>query len=105
MLSDRAPEVDTIFQLGDFGFFPHRSGNDFVAEVDALCTAAGIKRVIVTPGNYEDWSELDKLFASRPGEAVRLSEVVRALPRGFRFTLGGHTFLSFGGAASVDFEW
>ena len=105
VLRDRAPEVDTIFQLGDFGFFPHLPGNEFVTEVDAWCTSAGIKRVIVTPGNHEDWSELDKLFAAHPGEPVRVSEVVWMLPRGFRFTLSGHTFLSFGGAASVDFEW
>ena len=104
-LRERAPEVDTILQLGDFGFFPHRPGNQFVSEVDAWCTAAGIKRVIVTPGNHEDWSELDRLFAGRPGEPVRPSDVVWVLPRGFRFILGGHTFLSFGGAASVDFEW
>lgn len=105
LLRDRAPEVDTILQLGDFGFFPRRTGQYFVAEVDVVCRAAGVKRVLVTPGNHEDWLVLDKMFAVLPGEAVRLSEVVWVLPRGFRFTLGGHTFLSFGGAASVDYEW
>ena len=34
-----------------------------------------------------------------------MSEVLWVLPRGFRFTPGGHTFLPSGGAASVDFEW
>ena len=60
VLRDRAPEVETIFQLGDFGFFPHRPGKEFIAELDARCTAAGIRRVIVTPGNHEDWDKLDK---------------------------------------------
>lgn len=60
VLRDREPEIETIFQLGDFGCFPHRPGNEFVTEVDSRCTAAGIRRVIVTPGNHEDWDELDK---------------------------------------------
>ena len=43
--------------------------------------------------------------AGRPGEAIRLTETVWVLPRGYRFTLAGRSFLSFGGAASLDFAY
>ena len=105
LVRDRAPEVDTIFQLGDFGYFPYRPGYRFLVEVDAVCVSAGLKRVVVTPGNHQDWDELDFQFAAYPGEPIRVNETVWMLPRGFRFILSGHAFLSFGGAASVDFEW
>ena len=59
----------------------------------------------MTPGNYDDWDRLNQRFASRPGEAIRLTDVVWVLPRGFRFTLAGRTFMSFGGAASLDYEY
>lgn len=104
-LRERAPDVDTIFQLGDFGHFPKRTGRQYLSAIDSLCADAGIKRVFVIPGNHEDWTDLDRLFAANPAEPVQLSETVTVLPRVFRFDVGGRTFLSFGGAASVDFEW
>ena len=97
------PAVRTILHAGDFGILPDRRGKGFLAAVDTQCRASGIERVLVTPGNHEDWSRLGQRFAARPGEAIRLTDCVWVLPRGFRFTLGGRAFLSFGGAASLDF--
>jgi hypothetical protein len=65
----------------------------------------GDQKVFVTIGNLEDWADLDRLFAVNPGEPAQLSETVTVLPRLFPFNLGSRMFLSFGGAASVDFEW
>ena len=104
-LHRQAPDVSMIFHLGDFGIFKEAHGSGFLAAVDFLCYSAGISRVFVTPGNHEDWGELAARFAREPGEAVQLSRVVWVLPRGFRFTLGGHRWMSFGGAASVDREF
>lgn len=101
--------VQTLLHLGDFGLWPGWSSDLLrhvdrcVAESRGRTTAPGLERVLVTPGNHEDWAALDELFAAHPGKAVRVSESVWALPRGFRFTIGGRTFLSFGGAASIDF--
>ena len=100
-----APDVRTILHAGDFGILPDRRGKGFLAAVDVQCAASQIERVLVTPGNHEDWGRLNQRFASRPGEAIRLSDAVWVLPRGFRFTLAGRTFLSFGGAASLDFAY
>jgi hypothetical protein len=100
-----APDVCTILHVGDFGVLPDKRGKGFLAAVDAQCEATGIERVLVTPGNHEDWPRLVNRFASRPGEAVLLSDRVWVLPRGFRFRLAGRTFMSFGGAASLDFAY
>lgn len=99
----------TVLHLGDFGFWPSESEDllriidDWVASTHANPSRPGIDRVLITPGNHEDWTDLDAIFAEAPGQAVRVSDHVWVMPRGFRFTIGGRTFMSFGGAASVDF--
>jgi hypothetical protein len=100
-LHEAAPGVRTILHLGDFGFFPRR-GRSFEQTVDECAKRNGIERILVTPGNHENWSHLDARLDASPDEPVRMSETVWALPRGYRFSIGGATFLSFGGAASVD---
>ena len=104
-LHRQARDVSTIFHLGDFGIFKEKHGKGFLAAVDYWCRSADIGRVFVTPGNHEDWGELTVRLARQPGEAVQLSRVVWVLPRGFRFTIAGHRWMSFGGAASVDREF
>lgn len=104
-LHRRLPDVSTVLHLGDFGIFRERHGSGFLAPVDFWCQSASISRVLVTPGNHEDWGELASRFAEQPGEAVQLSRAVWVFPRGFRFVLGGHSWLSFSGAASVDREF
>ena len=100
-----APEIRTILHVGDFGILPGPRGKAFLAAVDARCKVSGIERILVTPGNHDDWGRLTRRFASRPGEAIRLSEAVWVMPRGFRFTLAGRAFMSFGGAASLDYGY
>jgi hypothetical protein len=103
-LATAAPDVRTILHAGDFGLFQTRECRAFLNAVDAACTSAGIERILVTPGNHEDWSWLDADFAAEPGLPVSVSRSVSVLPRGFRFELAGRTFLSFGGAASIDYK-
>jgi hypothetical protein len=104
-LHSAAPDVRTVLHAGDFGFLPGRTGKGFLNAVDAQCAASGIEQILVTPGNHDDWDRLNARFAARPGHPIRLTDAVWALPRGFRFALGGRTFLSFGGAASLDFAY
>jgi hypothetical protein len=94
-----ASDVNTILQVGDFWL-----GAEFLKSADYWCRQAGITRCLVSPGNHEPWNSLDVAFAASPGEPVQLSTSVWALPRGSRFEIGGRSFLSFGGAASVDGE-
>ncbi|WP_167550836.1 metallophosphoesterase family protein [Cryobacterium arcticum] len=96
--------VRTILHLGDFGIWAGVRGRKYLDAVDFWCGKAGISRVLVTPGNHEDWKWLKSEFDSQPGQPVKLSSAVEVLPRGYRFTIANKTFASFGGAASVDFE-
>jgi hypothetical protein len=102
-LHDQFPDVRTVAHAGDFGFMPGKHPRGFLEAVDTACEENQIDRILVTPGNHEDWSSLDAEFADNPGQPAQFSERVWALPRGYRFTIGGRTLLSFGGAASVDY--
>lgn len=95
-----APDVDTILHVGDFWPTPH-----LCSAIDNWCAQAGIARVLVTLGNHEPYGELTPLLDAHRWHAVRVSESVWILPRPFRFTVGGVSFLSLGGAASVDAAW
>jgi hypothetical protein len=104
-LHSAAPDVRTVLHAGDFGISPGPRGKGFLSAVDAQCRVSGIERILVTPGNHDDWDRMTQRFAARPSEAIRLTDVVWVLPRGFRFALAGRTFMSFGGAASLDFSY
>lgn len=102
-ISQEKPGIQTILHMGDFGLHPDHRGLTYLTAIDLACEQAGITRVLVTPGNHENWTWLDALFEAMPGLPVAVSRKVSVLPRGFRFTLGGKRFLSFGGAASIDY--
>lgn len=99
------PQVRTVLHAGDFGLFPGRHPAGYLNAVDEACRQYGIRDILVTPGNHEDWSALNSAFAEHPGRPVQCSEFVWVLPRGYRFVIGGRSILSFGGAASVDYEY
>ncbi|KRC61176.1 hypothetical protein ASE14_09615 [Agromyces sp. Root81] len=103
-LARQHPGVRTILHLGDLGIWSGERPPGFLGTLDYWCARSGIDRVLLTPGNHDDWALLDAAFAARPSHAVPLSDHVWALPRGLRFELDGRSFLSFGGAASMDFE-
>lgn len=96
--------IKTVFQLGDFGVWPGHAGRKWVESTEYWCGRTDIT-LVVTPGNHEDYSQLDALFGAHPGEPVRLRPHVVVLPRGYRWTQAGRRMMSFGGAASIDFVW
>ncbi|MFK4729515.1 metallophosphoesterase [Agromyces mediolanus] len=97
------PDVRTVLHVGDLGVSGRERPPGFLGTVDYWLGRSGIDRLLLTPGNHDDWAWLDAEFASSPGRAVLMSERVWALPRGLRFEIGGRSFLSFGGAASMDY--
>ncbi len=104
-----ASGVTTILHVGDFGIWPGSSGKRYLEAVENMCARHDVE-ILVTPGNHEDWARLSSLWAHAKhrdpdtGAAlpVSLTEHIQVLPRGHRFEIEGHTFMSFGGAASVD---
>jgi hypothetical protein len=99
--------VRTVFHLGDFGLWPGNSGRKYLQKVDRACRSLGVN-IYVTPGNHEWWPKiLSTPLTNRDeiGSVAWVAEHVAFLPRGHRWSIQGRTFVSLGGAPSVDFEW
>lgn len=109
---DRTAEakIDTILHLGDFGFWPGKYGARYVNMIENVCASHGIK-MVVTPGNHEDWDRLDQKKAKDKGDgwgAVKhMTDHIIVLPRAHRVELeysgGSRSLVSLGGAPSIDF--
>ena len=92
-----APEVRTILHVGDLW-----TDMKTLNTIDYFAGLAGIERVLLTGGNHDIWGELTPALVAANGKPARLSKTVYVLPRPHRFDIGGRTFLSLGGATSID---
>ncbi|RPE77871.1 MULTISPECIES: metallophosphoesterase [unclassified Frondihabitans] len=97
-----SPTARTLLQLGDFNIGAGRHAKAFVNMADSLCRGQGIERLLITPGNHDHWGRLENIEGWHEGRPAQISERIWVLPRGYRFAIGGRTFMSFGGAASLD---
>jgi len=106
MLHDQAPDVRTVLHLGDFNLTSNTPWASYRRSVVEAMAANGIERLLVTPGNHDDWSQLAPRFEAHPDEPYRLpkTQAISFLPPGYRFHIAGRRFLSLGGAASPDQE-
>ena len=101
-------DVHVAYQLGDlrFGYGPDPEG--YLQGIESLCAAYGIELHCIT-GNHENWATLDALWADprwqdadgtlRP---IAVTDHVSMLPRGYRWELGGRSFVALGSAPSVN---
>lgn len=97
--------VSRLHHVGDFGFQTHRRGAVFLDLVNDWAAEANI-RIAVTPGNHENWAYLREAFdCASPGTPAEIRSHITVLPRGYRWTQSSRSFLSFGGAASIDRSW
>jgi hypothetical protein len=94
--------IDTVYQVGDFGFWRSNSGKSdpFSLFVNDNAKALGI-RVVVVPGNHEDYDLIDAVPVSDDGWQHYMSNIDIA-PRGHRWTHNNVSFVALGGAPSVD---
>lgn len=97
-----ATGIKDIYHVGDFGFWPDEHGQDYLRVIDAKLSLTG-STLLVTPGNHDDYAFINSLAADEDGLLIA-SENVRVLPRGHRWTVDGVSFVSLGGAASIDYE-
>lgn len=100
-LADRG--IRTLYQLGDFGLWPGQES--FLTDLQAVLETCDIT-LVVTPGNHENWALIDSELARTHGAPFNPSDCsnIWLLPKGWRFTHANRTFLSLGGAPSVDRE-
>jgi len=103
-LHREAPDVKTVLHLGDFNLGANRPWVAYKKSLLDLMADFAIERILVTPGNHDNWAQLGPRFATYPFDPYPLpgAESIAFLPRGYRFKMQERTFLSFGGAASPD---
>jgi hypothetical protein len=97
--------VGEVYHLGDFGIWPGPRGRDYLLDLDAAL-GSHTMQLFVTPGNHEDYDQIDELPAldlgHEIGEVQWITEHIAMLPRGHRWTRNGWTFVSLGVAPSID---
>lgn len=89
-----------VVQLGDFGLWP---GNGrFLVRLEQACRRLGLW-LWWLPGNHEHWPTLREWEATAgAGRAFQVRPDVWYLPRGYRWTWHGRTWMALGGAVSPD---
>lgn len=97
-----AAGVKDIFHLGDFGIFSDPDGKEYLDIVSRELREMGM-RILVTGGNHEDYTRINTTPVS--GDGLQwLTDVIAIMPRGFRWEVSGRSFVSLGGAASINFQ-
>ena len=93
--------IDTIFQAGDFGFWPNINGGSFFLNgISNRAVELGIE-VHWVDGNHEDHWSLESLTLDAH-EPIEYHPNLIWHPRGSTQTFNGIKFLFFGGAVSID---
>lgn len=92
--------IDTIIHVGDFGTYKKHQG--FLDTTQRILAAHNI-RIYFLDGNHEDFDYLYSIpLLSNGLRAVR--DNIFHIPRGFRWSWEGVSFMGLGGAASINVE-
>ncbi|MBC9705260.1 MAG: metallophosphoesterase [Enterococcus sp.] len=98
----RAEGIKTVYHVGDFGFWPALDGVKYVRAITRQLAIYDMT-LYVTPGNHDDYVQLGAKEISADG-LQWFSDRIAAMPRGFRWEVNGRSFVSLGGAPSINFE-
>jgi hypothetical protein len=102
--------VPLVIQLGDFGVWPGQRGAAYLDAVRGACSAHGVF-VRFVDGNHEDFSQLEHLRIRERWDGREAGDwlgfpsdkaLVAWVPRGYRWTWHGRTWLALGGGVSLD---
>lgn len=94
--------ITEIIHVGDFGVWPGTEGDRYIAELQTLTESLGIT-LYITPGNHEDYVQVNACEVAEDGWKHLAPNILLA-PRGHRWEWNGRSFVSLGGANSIDFE-
>lgn len=101
--------ITRIYQLGDFGLWQGHEGQKFLFKVNRDLRQNN-QKMYVTLGNHENYVLAEALRPVTSGEDTgwlwnpQYPNILFA-PRVHRFEIEGVSFLSVGGANSIDREW
>lgn len=102
-----------VHHVGDFGLGWPGGWNQYINEVAGACVKNDVY-LYITPGNHENYDYIAGLFGDNPDEPAHITDRVCVLPRGYRSDLhyedangdaATRSYVSLGGAPSIDFEW
>lgn len=99
--------VETVFQLGDFGIWDHKSdGEYFLDTLNENSTQRGVHWYFVA-GNHENYDRLEKYAAECTYDdgMVFIRDSITWVGRANVWRHDGLTFGAIGGAVSIDREW
>lgn len=94
-------DIQDIYHLGDFGLYDDRDGIKYLRAVTRQLKLYG-QRIWVTPGNHENYEMMSHIPVG-PDGFQHLNDHIAIIPRGKRWDIEGTSFVSLGGAASVNF--
>lgn len=94
--------INRIYHMGDFGIWPGESGENYLDHLNKTAAFFDIE-IWVTPGNHEDYSQINEVPVGEDGLQWIRSNIA-LVPRGHRWEHDDRTFVSLGGAPSIDFE-
>ena len=113
-------EVNTLYQVGDFGLFPGPSGRKYLDSLGATINEINLERervaletglpvvlfrLIVVPGNHDDYNRIVLMKVNEDGWLKLSKPIYNGIsfaPRGHTWIESGYNFVALGGAGSVD---
>jgi hypothetical protein len=95
--------IDVILQVGDFGLYRDRKGNEFMDTVQGYAKKMGITFFVI-PGNHENWEYIEETVGAAT-DWVSFRKNIYVPPRVFRWNWDGVDFASLSGAPSVNRTW
>lgn len=103
MLSREEIEVDAIIQVGDFGFWEHRShGVDFLDRMNTIIGNSDIPFYWID-GNHENFEYLYRDYVQGDyDDFIAIRSNINYIPRGMTWEWDAVRFMGFGGAYSID---
>ncbi len=102
-----AEEIEKIIQVGDFGVWPGKSGEEYLDILSRALVKRSIKLYFV-PGNHEDFNQIDQWNKELPKNEdghIQIRPNLFYAGKVNAWMWEGKRFGSAGGAVSIDRSW
>lgn len=102
-----AEEIDKIIQVGDFGVWPGKSGEEYLDILSRALVKQNVKLYFV-PGNHEDFNQIDEWNRTIEPDINghrKIRDNLFYAGKVNAWTWEGKRFASVGGAVSIDRQW